>query len=207
MSNSENDHILDLAIAKGALLFGEFKLSAGGTSSYYFDGRILSLDPEGGYAVAKALLPIIEESGARAIAGPTLGADPIVSAVSVVSHLESLQRGGGKHGGSAPPPPDKHPIPGLIVRKETKGYGGQRAIEGPTAGLGEGAPVAVVDDTCTTGSSLFHAIDAVEAAGYEVVKVLSILDRNEGGSAELRRRGYSYHALLSADSDGRITPQ
>ena len=185
----ENDYILELAIAKGALMFGEFELSAGGTSSYYFDGRILALDPEGGYAVAKALLPIIKESGAKAVAGPTLGADPIVSAVSVVSHLEG------------------HPVPGLIVRAEAKGYGGKRAIEGPTGGLGEDAPVAVVDDTCTTGANLFHAIDTVEAAGYRVVKVLSILDRNEGGSDEIRRRGYSYHALLSADGDGQITPR
>ena len=189
MTNSQAQEIMDIAIDRGALAFGEFKLSAGGVSSYYFDGRILSLDPEGGYAVAKALLPIIKESGAQAIAGPTVGADPIVSAVSVVSHLEG------------------HPVPGLIVRKETKGHGGKRAIEGPTNGLSEGATVAVVDDTCTTGSSLFHAIDAVEAAGYKVVKVLSILDRNEGGSDEVRRRGYSYEALLSADSEGRITPR
>ena len=180
--------ILELAKAKGALMFGEFRLSAGGTSSYYFDGRVLSLDPEGSYEVARALLPILKECGAKAIAGPTLGADPIVSAVSVVSHLEG------------------HPIPGLIVRKEAKGHGGRRAIEGPAAGLGEGAPVVVVDDTCTTGASLFHAIDAVEDAGYKVVKVMSILDRNEGGSDELRRRGYSYQALLSADESGRISP-
>ena len=189
MANSLAQEIMDIAIDRGALAFGEFKLSAGGTSSYYFDGRILSLDPEGSYAVAKALLPIIRESGAQALAGPTLGADPIVSAVSVVSHLEG------------------HPVPGLIVRKETKDHGGQRAIEGPTSGLGKGSPVAVVDDTCTTGSSLFHAIDAVEAAGYKVVKVLSILDRNEGGSDEVRRRGYSYEALLSADAEGKITPR
>ena len=189
MTDSQAQEIMDIAIDRGALLFGEFKLTAGGTSSYYFDGRILSLDPEGSYLVAKALLPIIQESGAQAIAGPTLGADPIVSAVSVVSHLEG------------------HPIPGLIVRKETKEYGGRRSIEGPTDSLAEGAPIAVVDDTCTTGSSLFHAIDTVEAAGYKVVKVLSILDRNEGGSAELARMGYSYRALLSANSDGRITPR
>ena len=180
--------IMELAKAKGALRFGEFQLSAGGTSSYYFDGRILALDPEGGYRVAKAFLPILSECGAQAIAGPTLGADPIVSAVSVVSHIEGC------------------PIPGLIVRGETKGHGGKRQIEGPTSALGAGAQVVVVDDTCTTGSSLFHAIEAVESEGYEVVKVLSILDRNEGGSAELRRRGYSYHALLSANEDGQIGP-
>ena len=70
MTDSQAQEIMDIAIDRGALAFGEFKLSAGGTSSYYFDGRILSLDPEGGYAVAKALLPIIKESGAQAIAGP-----------------------------------------------------------------------------------------------------------------------------------------
>ena len=188
MSNSPAEQILELAKSKGALLFGEFKLSAGGTSNYYFDGRILSLDPEGGYRVAKAFLPILKECGARAVAGPTLGADPIVSAVAVVSHLEDS------------------PIPGLIVRKETKGHGGQRAIEGPTAGLDPGAPVAVVDDTCTSGASLFHAITAVEAAGYRVVKVLTVLDRNEGGSDEIRRRGYSYQALLTANDSGDVSP-
>ena len=180
--------ILKLAKDKGALTFGEFRLSAGGTSSYYFDGRVLTLDPDGGYLVAQALLPILRECKAEAIAGPTLGADPIVSAVSVVSGIEGC------------------PIPGLIVRKEAKGHGGKRAIEGPTATLGEGALVAVVDDTCTTGGSLFHAIEAVEDAGYKVVKVLSILDRNEGGGAELIRRGYSYYSLLSANRDGEINP-
>ena len=188
MSVALAERILDVAIERGALLFGEFRLTAGGTSPYYFDGRILALDPEGGYLVAKALLPIVRGVGARAIAGPTLGADPIVSAVSVMSHIDGT------------------PIPGLIVRKEAKGHGGQRAIEGPTGALETGAPVVVVDDTCTTGGSLFHAIDAVEAAGYSVVKVLSILDRNEGGSAEIRRRGYDYHALLSADAEGNIVP-
>lgn len=188
MSNSEADQILELAKSKGALLFGEFELSSGGTSNYYFDGRVLSLDPEGGYRVAKAFLPILKKCGARAVAGPTLGADPIVSAVSVVSYLEGS------------------PIPGLIVRMEAKGHGGKRAIEGPTSGLEAGAPIAVVDDTCTTGASLFHAIDAVEAAGYRVVKVLTVLDRNEGGSAEIKRRGYSYQALLTANDSGEIYP-
>ena len=188
MIQSEAIQILELAKAKGALLFGKFKLSAGGTSSYYFDGRILSLDPEGGYRVAKAFLPILKECGARAVAGPTLGADPIVSAVSVVSYMEGS------------------PIPGLIVRMEAKGHGGQRTIEGPISGLEPGDPVVVVDDSCTTGASLFHAIDAVEAAGYRVVKVLTVLDRNEGGSAEIRRRGYSYQALLTANDSGEISP-
>ena len=185
---TESQKILEMAIERGALQFGEFKLSAGGTSSYYFDGRIITLDPEGGYHVAKAILPILKECRAQAIAGPTLGADPIVSAVSVISHLEG------------------YPVPGLIVRKEAKEHGGKRAIEGPMADLGENARIAVVDDACTTAASLFLAIDAVEAAGHQVVKVITILDRNEGGSDRLRSRGYDFVALLSANEKGEITP-
>ena len=182
-TTAKAEAILALAKRKGALQFGEFRLSAGGVSPYYFDGRLITLDPEGAYLVSDALLPLLAECGADAIAGPTLGADPIVSAVALLSH----QRG--------------TPIPGLIVRKETKGYGGQRAIEGP---MPEGGRIAVVDDTCTSGASLFHAIDAVEAAGGKVVKVLCILDRNEGGSDELRRRGYDFAALLEANERGEI---
>lgn len=185
MSNSDAEAILELAKQKGALLFGEFKLSAGGTSSYYFDGRLLTLDPEGAYRVAKALLPVLKECGAEAIAGPTLGADPIVSAVAMLSHLQG------------------HPIAGLIVRREAKQYGGGRAIEGP---LAAGARVAVVDDTCTTGGNLLHAIEVVEAAGCQVVRVITILDRRQGGSDEIRRRGYDFVALLEADEQGDIRP-
>ena len=175
--------ILELAKQKGALLFGTFKLSAGGTSHYYFDGRMITLDPEGAYNICKALLPILRECGATAIAGPTLGADPIVSALSVISYTE----------GKA--------IPGLIIRKETKQHGGQRIIEGPIV---EGAKVAVVDDTCTSGASLLHAIDAVEGVGCTVVKVISILDRNEGGSDIIKKRGYDFISLLEANEAGEI---
>ena len=185
MHSSEARSILELAKRTEALTFGEFKLSAGGTSPYYFDGRVLTLHPEGAYLVARAFLPIVRGCGAEAIAGPTLGADPIVSAVVVLSHMEGT------------------PIPGLIVRKELKQHGAGRLIEGP---LREGAKVAVVDDTCTTGSSLFHAIEALEQAGCQVVKVLSILDRREGGSDEIRRRGYDFVALMEADDGGKIAP-
>lgn len=187
MTASHAQAILDLAKQSGALMFGEFQLSAGGASSYYFDGRIVTLDPRGAYLVAHAFLPILRECGAHAVAGPTLGADPIVAAVAMASHI----------GGAAS-------IPGLIVRKEAKEHGGKRAIEGPL--MPPGARVAVVDDACSTASSLFHAIEAVEAAGCEVVKVLAILDRRMGGSDELRRRGYDFKALLEADADGNITP-
>ena len=183
--HAEAETILRLARELGALRFGEFKLSGGRASRYYFDGRLITLDPEGAYHVARAILPILRECGAEAIAGPTVGADPIVAAVAVVGHLEGLR------------------IPGLIVRKQAKEHGAMRAIEVPVR---SGARVAVVDDTCTTGASLLHAIAAVEAAGCRVVKVIAVLDRREGGSQEIRRRGYDFVALLEADDQGQVTP-
>ncbi len=185
MSESNVERILRVAREREALKFGSFKLSAGGTSGYYFDGRRLTLDPEGAYLVARAMLPIVHQAEAEAIAGPTLGADPIVAAVAMLSHSEGP------------------PVSGLIVRKEAKGHGEQRLIEGP---IRPGASVLVVDDSCTSGSSLFHAIDAVEAAGCRVAGVACILDRREGGGDEIRRRGYGFTALLEADELGRIGP-
>ena len=175
--------ILELSERLGALRFGEFKLSSGGTSNYYFDGRLVNLDPEGAYLVARAFLPLLHECKAEAVAGPALGAVPMVSSIALMSYS------------------DGHPINGLIVRQEAKGHGTKHTIEGSVR---EGARVAVVDDTCSTGGSLIHAIESVEAAGCEVVRVICILDRKSGGSDAIRRRGYDFVALLEANEKGEI---
>jgi len=177
------DRLLELALDRGAIKYGDFTLASGKKSSYYFDGRLLSLDPEGAHLISQALLPLLQHAGAAAIGGTTLGADPIVTAVALASHLAGES------------------ISAFIVRKESKDHGMKQNIEGP---LVAGSKVAIVDDVCTTGGSLFHAIEAAEAAGCTVVKVVSILDRNEGGSEEMRKRGYDFLALLSATADGKI---
>jgi len=182
-SVSIGGHLLRVALERGALKYGDFTLTSGRKSSYYFDGRILSLDPEGADLIARALLPIVRESRADAVGGLTLGADPIVAAVALASYREGRR------------------VPGFIVRKEAKSHGTAQAIEGP---LPPGCRVAIVDDTCTTGGSLLHAIAAAEAAGCTVVKVVALLDRREGGGDELRRRGYDFVALMAASPDGKI---
>ena len=183
MGELEAKAVLEIAKRLNALTFDEFQLTSGGTSRYYFDGRLVTLDPEGAYHVARAFLPLLKDCGAELVAGPAVAAVPIVSSVGVVSFT------------------DGHPIPGLIVRQEQKQHGAKRMIEGA---LKPGARVAVVDDSCSTGGSLLHAIEAVEGAGCQVVRVLCILDRQMGGSDEIRRRGYDFVALLEADQDGGI---
>jgi orotate phosphoribosyltransferase len=177
--------ILDLSLELGALRFGEFTLAGGGTARYYFDGRLVTLDPQGSYLVARALLPLLKERDVATVAGPALAAVPMVSAITMLSHVEA------------------DPINALVVRDEVKGHGTKRLIEGT---LTEGARVAVIDDTCSTGGSLIHAIDAIEAAGCEVVVVACILDRQTGGSDAIRGRGHEFIALLEADAEGGIAP-
>ena len=177
------DRLLALALERGAIKYGDFTLTSGKKSSYYFDGRLLSLDPEGAHLISQALLPLLEQVGAKAVGGTTLGADPMVAAVALASQL-----GGGS-------------IPAFIVRKESKSHGTKQNIEGL---LIPGTNVAIVDDVCTTGGSLFHAIEAAEEAGCTVVKVVSVLDRNEGGSEKMRSRGYNFSTLLAATAEGKI---
>ena len=177
------DRLLALALERGAIKYGDFTLTSGKKSSYYFDGRLLSLDPEGAFLISQAIIPLLEQAGAMAVGGTTLGADPMVAALALASHIKGRS------------------IPAFIVRKESKTHGTKQNIEGP---LEPGTNVAIVDDVCTTGGSLFHAIDAAEEAGCSVVKVVSILDRNEGGSDEMRKRGYNFSTLLAATVEGKI---
>lgn len=111
-----------------------------------------------------------------AVAGLTLGADPIVTAVSVVSALGD------------------RPIPALIVRKETKGHGTMAYIEGPT--LSEGANVVVLEDVVTTGKSAMQAVERLRGAGYKVDRVLSLIDREQGGAEFYRSVGLDFEAVF-----------
>lgn len=178
------EEILELANELDALLYGEFVLASGQTSSYYFDGRLLTLSPKGANLVARALLPAIRAAGASAVGGPAVAAVPMVTEIAMLSD----QDGG-------------EPVPGFFVRKEAKDHGAGKAVEGP---LPAGARVAIVDDACSTAGSLYMAIEAAEAAGHEVVLVACILDRMQGGSERLRADGYAFHAILVGDDEGRV---
>ena len=178
MKDSDAAIVLEIATKIGALSFGEFTLTSGKKSPYYFDGRLLTLNPAGAYHVAKAFLTEIMICRADAAAGPAVAAVPIVSALALLSHQA-----------------------GLIVRDAAKQHGTGKKIEGNVV---PGMSVVVLDDTCTTGGSLIRTIQAIEEAGCSVAKVMCILDRNEGGSEEIARRGYDFFTLLEAGPSGEI---
>ncbi len=183
MSTDNDERLLEVFRERGVLR-GEFTLTSGLKTSYYFDGRMVTLWPEGAYLIGEKIFRIIVEAGAEAVGGMTMGADPIAAAVAIVSYKEG------------------NPIPAFIVRSEVKGHGTQKRIEGP---LEKGAKVAIVDDVITTGGSVLRAIEAVEAEGCRVVKAVVLLDRQQGGADEIRRRGYDFAALLKADAEGEVS--
>ena len=161
-----------------SFVFGDFTLTSGAKSSYYFDGKMVTLCPEGAYLAACLVTDIAAQSEADAIGGPIIGADPIVGAVAAVS----FEKGS--------------PIKAFMVRKEPKKHGKKKWIEGP---LKEGDKVIIIDDVITTGGSIIDAIKKVEEFGCRVVKVVALVDRLEGGRQNLEKDGYELESLFRAD--------
>ncbi|MCM0593512.1 MAG: orotate phosphoribosyltransferase [Gloeotrichia echinulata IR180] len=157
---------------------GDFLLSSGQRSSYYINGKQVTLHPQGALAVGRVLFPLLSVD-TQAVAGLTLGADPVVTAVSVVSVYEN------------------RPIPALIVRKEAKGHGTRAYIEGPI--LAEGAKVVVLEDVVTTGRSAMKAVERLRAAGYIVNKVISLIDRKQGGAEFYQSVGLDFEAVFTIE--------
>ena len=155
---------------------GDFLLSSGQSSSYYINGKLVTLTAEGALAVGRLLLSMLPED-TQAVAGLTLGADPIVTAVSVVSAYEN------------------RPIPALIIRKEPKGHGTKAYIEGPS--LESGAKVVVLEDVVTTGRSAMLAVERLRAVGYEVKQIIALVDREQGGAGFYQSMGLRFQALFS----------
>jgi orotate phosphoribosyltransferase len=145
-------------LAHKSFRLGEFKLSSGGTSDYYIDCRTTTLDARGSQLTGQVFLEEIRQRGwkPQAIGGLTMGADPIVVAVSVTSGEWN----------------------GFLVRKAEKQHGMGQRIEGFRQ---KGAKVVIVDDVCTTGASTVQAIEAAREFGFEVVGVMCLVEREEAG--------------------------
>ncbi len=173
--NLIKQRLLDL-FCQMAYQEGDFVLSSGALSSYYINGKEVTLHPQGALAIGRILLNMLP-SDTQAVAGLTLGADPIVSAVSVVSALEN------------------RPIPALIVRKEAKGHGTKAYIEGPSLPIS--AKVIVLEDVVTTGRSAMKAVTRLRDAGYTVNKIISLVDREQGGAEYYKSVDLQFESVFS----------
>jgi orotate phosphoribosyltransferase len=174
MNNRER--LLEL-LRERSLEIGDFVLASGARSRYYVDCRRTTMHAEGQALIGTLGLELLRDRGLHpdAIGGLTMGADPVSYAIAHSSWLAGT------------------PINAFSVRKQAKGHGTGRRIEGCFAA---GNRVVVIEDVITSGGSALEACSAVEAEGGVVVGVIAILDREAGGAAAIERLGYPVHSLF-----------
>lgn len=163
---------------------GKFTLASGKESDLYVDCRVTTLDARGAVLVGRVLHDLLRrEEGSRnlqigSLGGLTLGADPITLSVAIASSLAG----------------DQPPVQAFVVRKEAKGHGRGKRIEG---NFTPDQPVVVVDDVITTGDSTLKAIQAIEDEGGKVAFALILVDRQEGGRENIESKGYPVVAAFT----------
>jgi orotate phosphoribosyltransferase len=165
-------------LAARAYRHGSFTLASGRTSPHYVNCKPVSLSGEG-LALLGALLLELVEAQAAAVAGLTLGADPLVSAVAMRSAL------------------DGRALEALIVRKQAKGHGTGAWLEGPLPAAG--STITVLEDVVTTGGSSLQAVHQLRDAGYQVNRVVAIVDRQEGGLEAMTAAGLELRSLFQLE--------
>ncbi len=157
---------------------GDFTLSSGRKSDYYFDCRVTALHPEGAWLIGSLFTQLLAGMDVKGVGGMSLGADPLVSATTVLSYEAG------------------RPLSGLLVRKEAKGHGTGQFVEG-LGNFQPADPVVMLEDVVTTGGSLLKACQRVQDAGLTIVGVCAILDREEGGREALLEAGFTLQALFT----------
>jgi orotate phosphoribosyltransferase len=174
MTSTENKTALLNLIAQLSFKLGDFTLASGAKSDYYIDCRTTTLHAEGGRLAGLAMYDLIRQHmpEAEAVGGLTMGADPLVSNTASASAWYALDHPGAKL------------VQGFLVRKAEKTHGTGRKVEGF---LKPGAKVVIVDDVCTTGGSTITAIESAREAGMIVVGVLCLVDREQGGRANIEK--------------------
>jgi len=169
-----------------------FTLASGRKSRYYINCKATTFMSEAmpllGQLFFERITMIEDRDGKRiaAVGGLTLGADPIAYAVAYHSALHGM------------------PIQAFSVRKEPKGHGAQKWVEGFEQ---PGARVVIIEDVVTTGASTLKAIDGALHTGFQIVKVLALVDRQEGGREELQRKGYDLEAIYTTEDLMRLAHQ
>jgi orotate phosphoribosyltransferase len=159
---------------------GDFELASGKSASVYVDVKKTALSGKGATLIGAHLWSVVGEHApeAKGVGGLTLGADPLVSAISMAAWL------------------DGRDLPAIIVRKEAKGHGTQRFLEHPDT-LDEGDEIVAVDDVITTGGSTLDAIDKMRQAGFEVRHAICVVDREDVGAQRLADAGVALHPLFT----------
>ena len=183
MENEKKKELYDRALKLKALVYGDFTLSSGLKSNFYFDGRLLSMDPIASKIIADWVIDKANQNSAEFVGGPAVAAVPIIGAVVAISAE------------------NKSPVRGFFVRSDKKDHGTQKRIEG---NIKSGSSVIVLDDTISTGGSLIQAMDSVIDFGCQIKLVLSVLDRKMGGREKIENQGIKYESIFEINSQGEF---
>jgi orotate phosphoribosyltransferase len=160
-----------------SIYHGEFTLASGAKSDFYVDARLTTLDPRGACLIGEVGWELVNETALKlgkrvnAIGGLTMGADPVALSIGIAAQRQN----------------SSNPLQVFTVRKTAKEHGRQKRIEG---NFSSGDSVVVVDDVITTGGSTIQAIEAIEEGGGQIAFVIVLVDREEGGRANIEKRGY-----------------
>jgi orotate phosphoribosyltransferase len=163
-------------IAAKAVVHGRVTLSSGREADHYVDLRRITLDGQSAPLVGSVMLDLTTDLDYEAVGGLTLGADPVAAA------MLHAAAGRGRR------------LDAFVVRKSEKSHGLQRRVEGPDVA---GRRVLAVEDTSTTGASVLTAVEALRAAGAEVVGVAVIVDRSTGARERIEQAGLPYRAAYT----------
>ena len=182
----DRDALLDL-IRTEALQRGEFVLASGKKASYYLDCRNITLHPQGANVIAEGMLDVMQAAGPlpEAVGGMAIGADPITASIITLAGQRDL------------------PLKGFMVRKEPKGHGTGKQVEGPVQ---PGDSVVIVEDVITSGGSALKAADAAREFGLDVQCVIAIIDRLAGGAEAFEAKGLELIPLTTIRDFG-IEPE
>ena len=173
-------------IKRRAFKLGDFTLASGAKSTYYIDGRLLTLSSDGVHTLARVILGMMEGEHIDAVGGMAIGADPIVGAVLALADATGGQE-----------------LKGFICRKERKNHGTGRLVEG---NLAPGDRALLVEDVVTTGGSTLRAIEALEELGAVVVRIIAMVDRLSGAAEAFAGRNYRFTPVFTVRDLGVQVP-
>lgn len=178
MEKDFKKRLIDLLVKRSVKYSDQpvFKLASGRMSNFYVDCRKVTHNAEGKYLIGNIIFHLLQNVDVDAIGGLTLGADPIAAAVSHTAFLNNK------------------PINSFVIRKERKEHGLKKLVEGDVR---EGDRVIIVDDVITTGGSTIKAIEATREEGLQIVKVIVLVDREEGGREEILKHVSSVEAVYT----------
>lgn len=184
MSQTDPREELRQLLLQKSVFQGSFTLASGAQSDFYVDARVTTLDPRGAILIGKVGWELLRKTAAElgrkvdAVGGLTMGADPIAVSIGITAQFDNPESA----------------LQVFTVRKKVKEHGRQKLIEGNFA---KGNSVVVIEDVVTTGGSAIQAIDAIESEGGQVAFVLALVDRQEGGRANIEKRGHKVVSMFT----------